>query len=858
MAEPTPDRWQEQLADRMRKHYATPEARMVQAQRTRQSLDLAAQLTAQLTALRQHLDDANRYERESMIDRGGMGQVWLARDPVLQRAVAVKLAATGEQQDHQQARLLAESTLIGRLQHPGIVPVHDVGVDQHGAPFFVMSHISGTTFADKLQLPCEQWSLAQRVEVLRRVCETMAYAHSCDLVHRDLKPANIMLGSFGEVYVVDWGLARSISGPLDTDASEDKIAASPQPAALTMMGSVLGTPAYLAPERAAGEAHDPRVARQGDIYALGAMLYEILTGKPAYVGERDRWSVTEILDTIQKRSPTPIHELALEADPELAAISTRAMQRSPERRYQSMQELQTDLRAWSEHRVVAAHATGSWRRFTKWLHRNRALSYTIGAAVVMLLVSTTWFVLRLSAARDQALASAHTASESLQDLLDLAVVQRITALKQRCDQDLWPAVATRIPAMQSWLADADALQEQHQRLQQRLTTLPTPGTASSAEDMWQRRLLDEALTALREFFASQPSNALAPLTANVGSVRKRIDVAKRLSADSVATPAAQQLWRTAQQRASEHAPYAGLNLPALDGFLPIGTDPKTELLEFVHLHTGTAPSRDAAGELQCDATTGLVFVLVPGGGFWMGALPDGPENFDALAETINEGPVHRVMLSPFLVAKFEMTQSQWQRATGDNPSVHHATSEYVQTDRAARHPVESIDWHLARSVLAKLGLRLPTEAQWEYAARANTQTPWWCGKTVADLIVPPAGNLADTTSAEALGVQGWHPTPGLRDGYVMHAPVGSFAANAFGLHDTLGNVSEWCDDEYVSYEREPAAGDGHRPRTEHPTTVMYRGGAFDQPAQEARSSNRAGAPPTRRHFSMGIRPVRAL
>ena len=199
-----------------------------------------------------------------------------------------------------------------------------------------------------------------------------------------------------------------------------------------------------------------------------------------------------------------------------------------------------------------------------------------------------------------------------------------------------------------------------------------------------------------------------------------------------------------------------------------------------------------------------------------------------------------------------------EHATGSTPSVHSAVSVYVDDVAAPLHPVESVDWLEARRVLPRLGLSLPTEAQWEYAARAGTSTPWVAGTRVRDLIDPPAGNLADASSAAALGAQGWVSTPGLDDGFVMHAPVGSFQPNRFGLYDTLGNVWEWCLDEYCSYTHPPAAGSGARPLSDAPGTVMYRGGAFDQPAQEARSANRAGAPPTRRHFTIGLRPARGV
>ena len=176
----------------------------------------------------------------------------------------------------------------------------------------------------------------------------------------------------------------------------------------------------------------------------------------------------------------------------------------------------------------------------------------------------------------------------------------------------------------------------------------------------------------------------------------------------------------------------------------------------------------------------MVLVLIPGGAFHMGAQHEGERNVDPLAEEMNESPVHRVELAPWFLAKFEKTQAQWARVTGANPSVHNAVSQFVVDDAAPRHPVESVDWWSACSVLHKLGLVLPTESQWEYAARAGSSTPWPHGATIKALLSPPAANLADAASAAAIGAQGWSPTPGLDDGFVMHAPVGSFGTERLG------------------------------------------------------------------------------
>jgi formylglycine-generating enzyme required for sulfatase activity len=446
----------------------------------------------------------------------------------------------------------------------------------------------------------------------------------------------------------------------------------------------------------------------------------------------------------------------------------------------------------------------------------------------------------------------------------LALVQQVHDLQLRADRDLWPATVDRVLAMRSWIDAAEALRPTQERLLARRDRLATATVAgdplTAARHAWRVRALTEAVAVGSAFFTAAPPTPSLPLVDTVAAVRRRLEHTRALHARTIDAEAADAAWRAATARVRADPRFAGLALPPQPGLLPIGPDPVTGLEEFVHVASGEPPPRSTARHLQADAGSGIVLVLVPGGTFAMGAAAntDAADNHDPLAEAINEGPVHAVTLAPFLIGKFELTQAQWLRLTGRSPSVHGAVSIHVGDDEAPLHPVESIDWFTARDTLRKHGLVLPTEAQWEYAARAGTKTPWWCGERIEDLLQPPAGNLADATSAAAPGVQGWMPTPGLHDGFVMHAPVGRFAANAFGLHDVLGNVHEWCDDEYAAYHHPTAPGDGGRRRSERPQTAIYRGGAFDQPAAEARSANRAGGPPDRRHFALGMRAVRRL
>jgi serine/threonine-protein kinase len=231
--------------------------------------------------------EASRYRLGEQIGRGGMGEVLLAHDELIGREVAVKRIRSEHPSSEALARFLREARLQGRLEHPAVVPVHDLAFDPAGKPFFVMKRISGTAMSKLL----EQLAKADATEAaaLRRrllrafvdVCLAIELAHQKQIVHRDLKPANIMLGDYGEVYVLDWGIAR-----LATETDEPVKRPSHQGLELdtgqTRAGTVLGTPAYMAPEQLLGE----RAGARADVYALGCMLYEIAAGVPLHTGKR--------------------------------------------------------------------------------------------------------------------------------------------------------------------------------------------------------------------------------------------------------------------------------------------------------------------------------------------------------------------------------------------------------------------------------------------------------------------------------------------------------------------------------------------------------------------------------------------
>jgi tRNA A-37 threonylcarbamoyl transferase component Bud32 len=237
----------------------------------------------------------SRYQLFGEIARGGMGAVLKCRDPDLGRELALKVLLEEHRGDVALVRRFVEEAQIGgQLQHPGIVPVYDVGSFADHRPFFTMKLVKGHTLAALLRGRAHPSDgLPRFVGIFEQVCQTVAYAHARGVIHRDLKPSNVMVGGFGEVQVMDWGLAKVLprggvvddaaAGKTDLEAAIATARSGGEGSDLSRAGSVLGTPSYMAPEQARGEGD--RVDERADVFALGSILCEILTGEPAFTGQ---------------------------------------------------------------------------------------------------------------------------------------------------------------------------------------------------------------------------------------------------------------------------------------------------------------------------------------------------------------------------------------------------------------------------------------------------------------------------------------------------------------------------------------------------------------------------------------------
>ena len=358
-----------------------------------------------------------RYEVTGELGQGGMGHVLAARDPALEREVAVKVVRAPAEARALEA-FAREAKITGALEPPNIVPIHELGHSADGRPYFAMKKVEGRTLEQLLRARHGQEPLAGILGVFLKVCDAIAFAHARGVIHRDLKPANIMVGEFGEVLVMDWGLAKRLG---THDAHSDRVALAPRgddpdsPLA-TLDGTVVGTPAYMPPEQAAGQI--AKVGKASDVYALGAILYEVLAGAPPFEGP----SVWAVLARVLEGPPVPPGERAPGriVPWELEAAAMRAMATEPRKRYPSVSALASDVAGWLEGRTLAAARYTIPQRVAKWLARHRTVAAALAAAVLVPLAIGAFTALEARTARrahnDTALAAAHARVAHAHDL----------------------------------------------------------------------------------------------------------------------------------------------------------------------------------------------------------------------------------------------------------------------------------------------------------------------------------------------------------------------------------------------------------------------------------------------------------
>jgi serine/threonine protein kinase/formylglycine-generating enzyme required for sulfatase activity len=832
------------------------------------------------------------YRILDVLGEGGMGTVYLAeqKEPVRRRA-AVKVVKLGMDSKAVLARFEAERKALAMMEHHCIATVFDAGLTAQGQPWFAMEYVKGipiTEYCDRNKV-----GLRERIKLFQQVCSGVQHAHLKGVMHRDLKPSNVLVTvQDGKAVpkIIDFGLAKAT----DHHLVEATI--------YTQHGQFVGTPEYMSPEQAGLDGLD--VDTRTDVYSLGVLLYELLTGDVPFARRELRQAGhLEMQRVIREQDPvrpsTRVSSLGASASEiatvrqtdaaslqrrlrgDLDWIALKALEKDRTRRYETAHELAADLQRHLDHEPVLASPPGVAYRLKKLVRRHRG---QFAAAGLVLLTAVVGAVVALEQ-RSQALASARLATElaaekgrTVDHFQQLAGIVRLEDAR-RTELELWPPWPGRIAAMEAWLRDhAGRLVAMRPKLEATVSDLrrgAVPGAGDAQAWTFPADAEGEAARFLHD--------ALAGLLRDLGELERvqQQDVARRLRWARAleaglcrAHPQARVSWAAARDAIAkadgtvastlyEGQPIA-LEEDAVTGLVPIGMNPVTKLWEFYDLRSawdGTSdpaaiaiPSHRPDGSTEVTEQGGIVFVLLPGGTFTMGSQRSDPSAPNHDSEALADEVPHPVQLAPFLLARHELTQAQWARlctwdAAQRQPSFYAVGQTAVGRRITGTHPVEQVDWAMCEQLLTRYGMVLPTEAQWEYACRAGTATPW-----VVDLAQLP--RHANVASAEARASGSSWVCESWEDGHVIHAPVGSFAPNPFGLFDLHGNVFEWCRDGAGDYGTE-RRGDGLRQGDAEDLRVV-RGGSFANPSAQARSANRLHNSASIRDDTLGLRAARLL
>ncbi|MBK8979472.1 MAG: protein kinase [Planctomycetes bacterium] len=804
------------------------------------------------------------YRVLEQLGTGGMGVVYVAeqKSPV-RRRVALKVVKRGMATREVLARFALERRALAAMDHRCIAKVFDAGETERGEPYFVMELVQGlpiTAYCDKHRL-----TIPERLKLFQQVCAGVQHAHQRGVIHRDLKPGNVLVARDGDEHlpkILDFGLAKA--------TNQDFLEAT----VYTEQDRILGTPEYMAPEQAAGDGEVVDI--RADVYSLGVMLYELLTAElPFSTQELRRAGALEALRWIREKDPPKpstklpsrrdaATECAQKRRSSLAALSRalkgdldwiamRAMAKEPERRYDSANALAVDLQRHLDHEPVLAGPPSPAYRLKKALRRHRV--QVLGAAAVVL-TAVLGALIAVGYARD---------AEAQTELARNAEQQATTSAERyqlRTEEFNQLTAAVLLERLQKMLADPPPAWPEHladyercPKDLERLTKL-LPDIDRTLEQLRARAPKQpdgtRAFAAEHDEFLYETLSRVAahasgidgsPAYARLRDVDLRwvryLDALSR-NADYLSD------WNRATRDVARSPRYAEQPIPDLKpqtGLWPIGENPVTHLWEFYHLRSAwdgvsepasiVVPRHDAEGRIQVEAGTGIVFVLIPGGTFSMGAQRknENEENYDPDVED-EEQPVHAVTLAPFLLARHELTKGQWHRLVfGDLPA-----APFFDGDEPT-HPAEGITWDWCMRLLGREGLTLPTEAQWEYGCRAGTTTPWWTGAEASSLA--RAENLS----------RGLIAVDGLR-------------ANLRGLFQAHGNVSEWCQDWFDGYTVPKRPDDGLSTSPVSGSRAIgsrvLRGGAVGYDPRLARSAARNGGSPGYRSGYLGCRAARLI
>jgi formylglycine-generating enzyme required for sulfatase activity len=723
--------------------------------------------------------DIPGYEILGVCGHGGMGVVYRARQLGANRLAALKMIRAVEHASPaERLRFQIETEAAARLQHPNIVQLYEVG-EARGQPFFSLEYCDGGTLTD--QLKKQRLTPRQAAQLIETLARAMHYAHLRGVVHRDLKPGNVLLtGAERVAKITDFGLAKRI----DAEARD-----------VSRTGAILGTAAYMAPEQAAGKVRDTGPA--ADVYALGALLYECLTGRPPFEGPQHA-----VLGSVLNDEPAPPSRAGAKVPADLETICLKCLSKEPARRYASAEELADDLRRFQAGEPIRARPVGAVERAVKWVRRHAAVSALTAAVLLATALGVAGVVWKyLDAERQKSLA--------LQE-----------ADKARKARDFLVSIFE--------LADA--------RTQ---TGALTP-----------RQMLDDAEKRIPTQFADQPE-LQAELQAAIDRVYAKVTqdapLAMILEARGVIRL---QSTRDPDRRAVPQALlYAG-------DHLSVGPDGEVRIVVLSDLHQEwLRPGREAMVRRKgCEPADAIdhrsdevpwTFVRLPKGTFYMGWGGD-----DFKGGIVTKGQETQIP-QDFEISVHDVTQGQWQAVMGENPSYFSRFGggrvgvKNISDEELKLFPVESVSWEDAQEFLKKLNekergrgylYRLPTEAEWEYACRGGATSLEECSHRFY------LDRPTDALSSEQANFNGEVPFGTATKGpYLGRATrVGAYPPNKLGLCDMHGNVWQWCDDLY-----EPRGSDR-----------VCRGGSWFSVGAYCRAAYRFRYAPALRSDSLGFRLAR--